>query len=366
MQPLPIITLAYLNHRGDNWISIRFKKDFHLIRIVKKIPGAKFSQSNGCWYVAKSDQNISVIREIFLPVATVDFSGITENKPVLNASPVTRSIPREYAEQLDRMRYSVNTKRTYISLFTQFLNYFPSTLPDEITDEQVNTFMKHLVNHRQVASSTQNQAINAIKFYYERVKKLQRRVYALERPVKESRLPRVLSEKEVMRILQATDNLKHRAMLWLIYSAGLRRGELISMRINHIDSGRMVILIEGGKGKKDRITLLSEKLLGLLRTYFKEYRPKTWLFEGSPGEPYSASSLQKVFGNALQKSGVRKTATLHTLRHSFATHLLESGTDIRYIQALLGHTSSKTTEIYTHVTHKALSKIRSPLDNLDI
>jgi len=272
----------------------------------------------------------------------------------------------EYREQLDRMRYSENTKRTYIHFFTQFINYFPGIEIDRITEDQVNEFMKHLIGKKNVSASTQNQAINAIKFYYERVKKQHRKIYALERPMKEARLPDVLAEEEVMAILKSVENIKHKAMLWLIYSAGLRRSELIDLKVNEIDSKRMVIVIKGGKGKKDRITLLSEKVLYLLRDYFKVYRPGKWLFEGAPGSQYSASSLQKVFSAALKRSKVRKEASLHTLRHSFATHLLESGTDIRYIQALLGHSSSKTTEIYTHVTRKAFEKIRSPLDNLDI
>jgi integrase/recombinase XerD len=366
MQLLPTITIKPLHHRGANWISLWFEKDFNLIREVRKIPGIKFSQSNRCWYVTERDETIPLIKSIFSTLALIEFSGVFDPTSLPSVSFERKIVPQEYVEQLDRMRYSVNTKRIYISFFTQFINYFPTILPDEISDEQINEFMKYLVNKREVAASTQNQAINAIKFYYEKVKKLQRTVYALERPIKESRLPHVLSEKEVMQVLRATGNLKHRAMLWLIYSAGLRRGELINMKISDIDSDRMVIFISGGKGKKDRITILSEKLLRLLRAYFKEYRPKVWLFEGPPGEPYSSSSLQKVFGSAVQKSGVRKNATLHTLRHSFATHLLEAGTDIRYIQALLGHNSSKTTEIYTHVTHKALGKIKSPLDNLDL
>jgi integrase/recombinase XerD len=155
-------------------------------------------------------------------------------------------------------------------------------------------------------------------------------------------------------------------MLWLIYAAGLRRSELINLRIGDIDSKRMVINIKGAKGKKDRITMLSDRILELLRRYFIEHRPKVWLFEGLPGEPYSVSSLQKIFMRALAQSGVRKDASLHTLRYSFATHLLESGTDLRYIQALLGHSSSKTTEIYTHVTRKGFENIKSPLDNLDL
>lgn len=152
----------------------------------------------------------------------------------------------------------------------------------------------------------------------------------------------------------------------LIYAAGLRRSEIVNLRVDDIDRQRKVVYIRGGKGKKDRITLLSEKFLVLLDSYLVRYAPGTWLFEGATGEPYSVSSLQKVFGAALKKCGIGKAATLHTLRHSFATHLLEAGTDLRYIQVLLGHNSSKTTEIYTHVTTKGIDKIRSPLDNLDI
>lgn len=226
--------------------------------------------------------------------------------------------------------------------------------------------MKYLLATKKVASSTQNQAINAIKFYYEKVRMGERKVYALERPLKETKLPKVLSEDEVIAILKALGNLKHKTMIWLIYAAGLRRSELVGLKIKDIDSKRMVINIKGAKGKKDRITMLSDRILNLLRKYFAEYRPKVWLFEGAPGQPYSASSLQKVFMAALRKSGVRKEATLHTLRHSFATHLLETGTDLRYIQALLGHNSSKTTEIYTHVTTRGMEKIKSPLDNLDL
>jgi site-specific recombinase XerD len=264
------------------------------------------------------------------------------------------------------MRYSGNTNRIYIHFFKSLLDYFPDTPPEEISDDQINLYMSHLLMTKKVSASTQNQAINAIKFYYEKVKKGSRKVYALERPLKETKLPMVLSEEDVIAILRAVDNIKHKTMLWLIYAAGLRRSELINLRINDVDSKRMVVNIRGSKGKKDRITLLSEKVLVLLRAYFREYRPKVWLFEGSQGNPYSATSLQKVFALALKRSGVQKDATLHTLRHSFATHLLERGTDLRYIQSLLGHSSSKTTEIYTHITTKGFEKIRSPLDDLDL
>jgi integrase/recombinase XerD len=367
----PKIVLENLHHRNEDCIGIRFDKDFDLNSIVRQIPNTKFSKTNSCWYVPDSPTALNMILETMRNKAWVDYSRLRKfespsKQPPDRVITIKRECPVEYIEQLDRMRYSPNTKKTYVSLFNQFINHYPKMNINEISEDQINVFMKHLLDTKKVSASTQNQTINAIKFYYERVKKQQRKVYALERPIKENKLPKILSEDEVLSILKAVDNLKHKAMLWLIYAAGLRRSELISMKINDVDSKRMVINILGGKGKKDRITLLSEKILTLLRMYFKEYKPKVWLFEGPPGEQYSASSLQKIFAVALQKSGVRKKASLHTLRHSFATHLLEGGTDIRYIQALLGHNSSKTTEIYTHVTTKGFDKIRSPLDNLDI
>jgi len=174
-----------------------------------------------------------------------------------------------------------------------------------------------------------------------------------------------LSEEEVMRIINSVKNLKHKAILLTIYSAGLRISEVINLRIADIDSSRKTIIIKGAKGKKDRNSLLSEKLLIILRNYFKEYKPKDWLFEGQEGEQYAESSIQHIFHKACQDAKILKKATVHTLRHSFATHLLERGTDLRYIQELLGHSSSKTTEIYTHITHKGMEQIKSPLDNLE-
>ena len=187
----------------------------------------------------------------------------------------------------------------------------------------------------------------------------------VHRPRREKTLPNVLSKEEVKAILEAPKNLKHRAMLALIYSCGLRRGELLKLTKESIDSKRMVVIIRQAKGKKDRIVPLSSKILILLRDYYKSYRPKEYLFEGQDGGKYSEKSLENVLKQALSKVGIEKPVTLHWLRHSFATHLLEGGTDLRYIQELLGHRSSKTTEIYTHVSTKNLKNIRSPFDDLD-
>jgi len=207
---------------------------------------------------------------------------------------------------------------------------------------------------------------NAIKFYYERVLGGQRNVYLIDRPKGEKTLPVVLDQEEVCAILNATTNLKHKAILMTIYSAGLRISEAINLKINAIDSQRMQIRVEQAKGKKDRYTVLSVKTLEVLRQYFQVYKPKVWLFEGQTGGQYSDRSIQAILKDAVAKTKIIKRVTVHTLRHSFATHLLENGTDLRYIQTLLGHESSKTTEIYTHVTTKGFEQIKSPLDKLDI
>ncbi|WP_020531909.1 tyrosine-type recombinase/integrase [Flexithrix dorotheae] len=193
-----------------------------------------------------------------------------------------------------------------------------------------------------------------------------RETYYVDRPEKPFKLPQVLSEKEVAGLFRQVSNLKHKSILYLIYAGGLRISEAINMQVTDIHSDRSLILIRNGKGGKDRTTLLSEKMLQLLRSYYKKYRPKLWLFEGPNGKQYSPTSVRKVLHRATIKAKISKKVTPHTLRHSFATHLLERGTDLRYIQNLLGHGSPKTTEIYTHITKKGIEKIVSPLEHLDI
>lgn len=235
-----------------------------------------------------------------------------------------------------------------------------------MSDDHVAKFQTYLVKTKKVATSTQNQYINAIKFYFEKVLGRKKGFYQIDRPIQEFKLPKVLTEKEVTALLKSTTNLKHKSMLFLIYSSGLRAGELINLKIKDIDGEMMRVFIRGGKGKKDRVSILSQKALDVLRQYFKEHRPKEYLFEGATGGKYSDTSLRKVFQQAMARSKINKNVSLHSLRHSFATHLLEKGVDIRYIQVLLGHNSSKTTEVYTHITHKGWEKIQSPLDTLEL
>lgn len=227
-------------------------------------------------------------------------------------------------------------------------------------------YLLYLVDERQISTSYQNQAINAIKFYYEKVLKGPRKVFYIERPRKERILPNVLSEPEIKRILQSITNLKHKCLIMTSYSGGLRVGELLNLKPADIDSNRMQIKLRGAKGKKDRVTILSGKLLPLLREYYKLYKPVEWLFEGQMGGQYSERSVQKVLKAACIRAKISKEVSMHTLRHSFATHLLENGTDLRYIQSLLGHSSPKTTQIYTHITTKGMDQIINPLDRLDV
>ncbi|MCF7798114.1 MAG: site-specific integrase [Lentisphaeria bacterium] len=270
---------------------------------------------------------------------------------------------KSYHDRLILGRYSPSTIRTYMAYFKAFSNHFSGHNLENLTSAHINQYLLALIRDRAISSSQQNQRINAIKFYYEKVLGRQKLIFDIPRPAKEHKLPRVLSKNEIRRILGACTNLKHRCILTLIYSAGLRRSECIDLKITDIDSDRMVIHINGAKGKKDRVSLLSENTLILLREYYKVYKPKEYLFEGAHGGKYSPASIGMILKRAASQAGIFKTVTPHMLRHSFATHLLEQGTDLRYIQELLGHNSSKTTEIYTHVSKKALANIKNPVDD---
>lgn len=264
--------------------------------------------------------------------------------------------------KIQLMRYSESTRRIYSHMLRDFLRYnYPKKLY-EITQTDIYRYQHHIVAEKKCSRAFQNQSINAIKFYLEKILGHDPQYFHLDRPKKTLKLPEVLSMDEVKLIFKQTTNLKHKAMLVTLYSAGLRIGELLNLQLKDIDSSSMRIWVREGKGVKDRMTVLSPLLLDLLRLYFKQYKPVKYLFEGERGKPYSPSSVRKVLDRSVKKAGILKNVVPHTLRHSFATHLLENGTNLRYIQTLLGHTSAKTTEIYTHVSTKKLDEIGSPLD----
>ncbi len=247
--------------------------------------------------------------------------------------------------------------------FEKFMNHYKENDLSQLNENHIRDYLSILVR-KGFSNSAINQAVNAIKFYYEIVLDMPNRFYEIERPIKEHKLPKVLSKEEVLTIINHTNNIKHRCIVSLLYSAGLRRSELINLKISDIDSKRMLIRVEDAKGNKDRYSLLSNTVLQDLRRYYLQYKPQKYLFEGPYNEKYSSTSIASIIKNSAEKAGIRKNVTPHMLRHSFATHLLEDGIDLRYIQVLLGHNSRKTTEIYTRVALNSIRNIKNPLDSL--
>lgn len=267
---------------------------------------------------------------------------------------------------LEQKRYSENTISCYSECLGAFFRFFENKEIDSFTLDDLILFNKEYILKYNYSLSYQRQVINAVKLFFRLFPSPEFQIEHIERPLKEKRLPVVLSLKEVQSLLNCTINLKHKTMLMMIYSCGLRKGELLSLRVNAIDSERMLVHIKQAKGKKDRMVPLSNKMLNHLRVYAKAYRPNDLLFTGQSGGPYSSTSLQSVFKSAVKRSRITKPVTLHTLRHSYATHLLESGVNLRYIQEALGHSSPKTTQIYTHVSSEDFVGITSPLEKLDL
>jgi integrase/recombinase XerD len=271
----------------------------------------------------------------------------------------------QFRMSLKSRRYSEVTIATYLNAMTVFLKYFNEKSISEIENQDLIAFNNLYILKNKFSSSYQNQVLSSIKLFFNTIATKRLNPELVYRPKREKLLPNVLSKIEVKNILTVLKNIKHKTMLSLIYGCGLRCGELLSLKPEHVDSNRKVLIIKQAKGKKDRIAPLSDKLIEILRSYYVVYKPAVYLFEGmKSGEPYDARSLQNVIKSATAKAGIKKPVTLHWLRHSYATHLLEAGTDLRYIQEILGHSSSKTTEIYTHVSTSKIQSIVSPFDTL--
>ena len=272
---------------------------------------------------------------------------------------------QRFKNYLTAKRYSKSTVKTYSEAIASFFNFYAEKPTAEIDNNDIIFFNNEDILKNNLSASYQNQVVYAVKLFYAVVQDKKIVMELIERPRREHKLPNVLSKEEVKAILVALKNQKHKSMLSLIYACGLRRSELLNLELTDVQSDRKILLIRQSKGKKDRIVPLSEKILEMLRSYYLEYRPKKWLFEGqNPLTQYSERSLEQVLKKSIITVKINKPVTLHWLRHSYATHLLENGTDLRYIQELLGHTSSRTTEIYTHVSTKNIQLIKSPFDDL--
>ena len=340
---------------------------------IKKMPFSNWDSRNKWWTIPFSERFLQEIKTI---AVAHGFEILYEEEEISAEAKVKRisrldianfrPCPDDYKRKLRELRYSPRTIKTYTGMFEEFINYYQKEDIQMIDEKMIIAFIQYLVIDRKVSTSYQNQSINAIKFYYEQLLGGKRKFYFLERPRKEKKLPTVLNESEITNAINTVSNIKHKAIIMVTYSGGLRISETINLKIKDIDSKRMQIFVRNAKGGKDRYTLLSKKVLPVLRKYIMEYKPKEWLFEGVKGRQYSESSIGVIVKKAFKDAGIIKKASTHTLRHCFATHLLENGTDIRYIQALLGHESSKTTEIYTHITTKGFDQIVNPLDKLEI
>ncbi len=344
---------------GKKRIEIRFPYHQGSIREIKSWKGAVWDASLHCWHVTDN----AYFRELLglaIPMKDYIGKGLADKMAIGGIEKI-----KEFTRFLRSKNYSEQTVKTYTEAIGIFLSYFPTKKVEEIGNTDVIDFNNDYIKAKKYSLSFQNQVVNALKLFYQSIQDARIDLDKVHRPRKVRVLPNVLSKEEVKLLLGSLMNTKHRAMLSLIYSCGLRCGELLNIQIGDIASDRNLLLIKQAKGFKDRIAPLSNKTIQLLREYYQAYRPKKFLFEGQyPNTPYDARSLQQVMKKALQKAGIKKPATLHWLGHSYATHLLEAGTDLRYIQEILGHKSSRTTEIYTHVSTRSIQNINTPFDDL--
>ncbi|HMT28814.1 MAG TPA: site-specific integrase [Bacteroidia bacterium] len=364
-----------LHHRGMDCIGVRLTREDSRNLQIRKIPGIRWSQTNRCWYGEYGLELEALLNLIFTKrdvehgpggiddearLSQLGAAGFNkENEEKLEAK------LKKFREWLNSKRLAQSTIKTYLDATKSFLRFFPEKDITEISNDDVIKFNNDYILKNNLSASFQNQVVNGIKKFFLINENKVIDIAKIHRPKRAKPLPNVLSKEEIKQLLGCITNLKHQAMLSLTYSTGMRVGELLSLKHTDIDSNRMIVLIRQGKGMKDRIVPLSHKILLLLRDYFSRYKPKTYLFEGDKtGKQYSSRSIQLVINRAKKKAGINKPVTMHWLRHSFATHLHESGTDIRYIQELLGHASSKTTEIYTHVSTRSIQNIKSPFDDL--
>ena len=346
-----IWTAKLIKHKNENRIAVQFEKNDRLIQRIKEFDDARWSAQKKVWHLPDNEEN----RTHFKLIQHINTIPSVEGMQAL----------LKFTQWLTSKRYSPSTVKTYTDALKSFLVFFREKPIAEITNNDVILYNNDFIIRNNLSASYQNQIANAIKLYFKTVLETKIDIEKIHRPKRPKLLPNVLSKEEVKMILDAHSNIKHKTMLSLIYSCGLRCSELLSLKPLDIDSKRNVVLLKNAKGKKDRITPLSPKILEMLRVYYTLYKPKNYLFEGNTlGMSYSKKSLQSVLKLALEKAKIKKPVTLHWLRHSYATHLLESGTDLRYIQELLGHNSSKTTEIYTHVSTKSIQQIKSPFDDL--
>jgi site-specific recombinase XerD len=402
------MTTGYLIHCGRECITVHFDHIIRLNNILAKLPDARWSRTHKCWLLPCTPAHYKQLANSLKGIATIDATQLNEallkrrrtaqtanivpppaaktpgtpthdtlilpDTPssmyaVAHIHPVNAHILPILRQQLVLKAYSPSTIRTYMNETSQLLQTLKGQPADELTTQRIKDYLQYCHEKLKLSENTLHSRMNALKFYYEQVLKKEKFFWEIPRPKKQFQLPSFFNQDEIAQIIKQTANLKHKTMLMLSYAAGLRVSEVTNLKVSDIDSKRMQIKISQSKGKKDRMVSLSPILLVMLREYFVKYKPQKngYLFYGQLiTEPYSSRSLQLVIQEAKERAGILKPGSIHALRHSFATHLLDNGTDVTMIMKLLGHNDLKTTLRYLHLTNRDILKIVSPLDNLNL
>lgn len=364
-----LLVIRFLGVYNQEWI--KELRSYGTLRFDKKrkewlLPWSKIACDSLADFFAGQGVSVNVMKQV------INADLMAERKS-LGDSIRSKDLGRQAFDGLDMMtwfldenRYSPRTRESYLAMLEFFFRYFSPKEPLEITEEEISRFLYEYIIRLGYSAAYQNQMVSAIKTYYTIAGKGRINPEFLERPRRSRALPKVFSKEEVTRILNSVRNIKHKMLLWMIYSCGLRRSEVTNIKLTDLDRERGIVHIREGKGRVDRVVPVPGKVWEKIDEYYSGYRPREYLFEGQAGGRYSSESVYHVFKGALLKAGIKKEVGVHSLRHSYATHLHENGLDIRYIQELLGHKSSRTTEIYTHVSRRNLVAIRSPIEDLDL
>jgi integrase/recombinase XerD len=406
---LPTILLKPLQHREQECIGIYFENIGVLNKAVRKIKGALWTRTHKCWYVPLSKENYNKIAFAFHKTGAIEHTALhqylSDKKNTKEAATKTSPLPANkplhtipatilkkstawtnkqvQVNKSDRIHavnahvlpameqhlklkaYSASTQKTYLNEVGAFLKTIKQHKADSFSTQRLKDYLQYCSGTLRLTENTLHSRMNALKFYYEQVLKKEKLFWDIPRPKKAVQLPKVLSKEEMILLLRAIENVKHKTMIMLGYACGLRVSEITNLELRDVDEDRRILLIQKAKGKKDRIVSLSPVMLVMIREYKTIYKPERFLFEGQqPGSRYSTRSLESIIAAAKEKAGIKKAGSMHMLRHSFATHLLEKGTDVVFIQKLLGHNDIKTTLRYLHVTNKDMVNILSPLEDI--
>lgn len=372
MKPsIPILPGLGIHPTDTGRLRVSFPYHPDNVKRIKAVPGRRWHPEEKCWSIPHTGEALTILQRLFDEKPVQSFPqperrpGAVTKRRWENLTAEEQALMARVEEEMKLRGYSPKTRKAYRNHLLRFRRYFDKD-PQAVTKKEIRAYLLHLIDEKQVSYSSHNQSISAIKFLYNKVLHIPKAIENIPRPRKQQSLPTVLSRRELLDLFAAIRHPKYRALLMLAYSAGLRVSEVVRLQIEDIDSGRALIRVRQAKGRKDRYVPLSQIALEALRLYWQAYRPEKWLFPGAREDKHlSSRAVQKTLARAREKTGIQKTFSTHTLRHSFATHLLEDGTDLRYVQEFLGHKKPETTMIYTHVTRKDAQRIRSPLDNIN-